>query len=352
VCPVFLFTSFQPMSDTLAGTWCLAAVWSALRARRSRAWAGAGGAAFAIAVLVRPTNLVLAPALLVFLGLDWRRLALWAAGGLPGAVWLACYNHALYHGALRSGYGDVFSTFAWSWGPPTAWHFAKWLGLLLPAPLLLLPLAAAAHRDFRTSLLPALALWFTAITGLYTFYEVSHETWWCLRFLVPAIPALILGGLLGVEALARRRTAARQDGFRRFAALVIAVWAVGVSVFWTHRFSILEIKNGEKTFARACTAAREQFPPGTLVVTMNFSGALYYYTNFPILRWDQVDPAQFARYVALAQKAGRLVAAVNFRWEELPALHEHCPGNWLRVGAVGDAELWRLAPPAPDAAMR
>lgn len=349
VCPMFLFTSFQPMSDTLAATWCLAAVWTALRARRTAGWAVVCGTAFGIAVLVRPTNLLLLPALLVLLGWDWHRLALATVGGLPGAAWLAFYNRALYGGALRSGYGDWFNSFAFHWGPPTAWHFVQWLALLLPAPLLLLPFAALARRETRTRSLLALAAWFAAITGLYTFYEVSHEVWWCLRFVVPAIPALILAGLLGMEAWARRFDAARQSQIRAIAALVLAIWAIGLSVFWTRRFSITETKNGEKIYAKACAAVLEKFPPGTLVVTMTFSGAFYYYTDFAILRWDQVDAADFTRYAALAQQAGRSVVAVDFKWEEERALHEHCPGNWVRAGQVGDALIWRLAPAPPGA---
>ncbi len=348
-CPMFLFTSFQPMSDTLAATWCLAAVWAALRARRAASWAAACGAAFAIAVLVRPTNLVLLPALLVVLGWDWRRLVLATLGGLPGVAWLAFYNHVLYGGALHTGYGAWFSAFAWSWGPPTAWHFAKWLALLLPAPFLLLPFVAFARRESRTRGLFALAVWFAAITGFYTFYAVSHEVWWCLRFIVPAIPALILASLLGLEVLAQRCAVPQRDRFRSLAAQAIAVWAIGLAAFWIYRSAILEINNGEKTYAKACAAAREQFPPGTLVATVAFSGAFYYYTDFAILRWDGLEPAEFARLAALAQKAGRTVAAVEFKWEETRALHEHCPGNWRRVGQVGDAIFWRLGPTPPGA---
>lgn len=352
VCPVFLFTSIQPMSDTLAGTWCLAAVWAGLRARNHRGWAGACGTAFAIAVLVRPTNVVLLPALVILLGWDWRRLALATLGGLPGVAWLAVYNHALYGGALRSGYGDWTATFAWAWGPTTAAHFLRWLALLLPAPLLALPVLATQHPQASVRRLLALAVWFAAIVGVYTFYEVSHETWWCLRFIVPALPALILGGLLGIDALAQRRAGPKRSSFQAIAAAAVAIWAIGLSTYWFRHFELAETKGGERTYLKACEAARVHFPPGTLVATMNFSGALYYYTEFPVLRWDQVDAADFRRYAALAGKAGRTVAALEFRWEEPKALRERCPGEWTRVAEVGNAVLWKLAPAARQAGSR
>ena len=343
LCPVFLFTAMQPLSDTLATTWCLAAVWAALRARRARGWAVACGAACAIAVLVRPTDLLVAPALLVLLGPDWRRIALFAAGGLPGAIWDAAYNRALYGGALHSGYGSIFETFHLVYGWPTAWHFLKWLALLLPVALLALPFVAAARREFRTRELLALVVWFGAITGVYIFYEVSHEVWWCLRFILPAVPALVLGGGLGLEALARRVDAARAERIRAVAALALAVWAAVLARYWTHRFFIMTMKAGEHTYIEACTELREKFPPGTLVVTMTFSGAAYFYTDLPVLRWDQVDAPRFAQFAALAQKAGRTVVAVEYKWEEDKALREHCPGNWQLVATLKNAAIWRLA---------
>lgn len=106
VCPLFLFTSFPPLSDTLATAWCLATVFAALRARQGLAWAAGCGVFLAIAVLVRPTNIVILPALLVLIGFEWRRFLALAVPGLPFALWLGYYNHALYGGAMRSGYGE------------------------------------------------------------------------------------------------------------------------------------------------------------------------------------------------------------------------------------------------------
>ena len=93
----------------------------------------AAGAAFAAAVLTRPTNLLLAPALVVLIGWKPRQLLAFVAGGLPGAAWLAWYNHALYGHPLASGYGNIGAAFGVRYGAPTALHFGKWLALLLPA---------------------------------------------------------------------------------------------------------------------------------------------------------------------------------------------------------------------------
>jgi hypothetical protein len=344
-CPVFIFTSIQPLSDTVATAWTLVALFTALRARRARAWAVACGVALAIAVLVRPTNLVLAPALLVLLGLDARRLGLFVLGGIPGAAWMAFYNHQLYGNALRSGYGDVLAAFALPYGVPTALHFAKWLALLLPAALLVLPFAALVHLKTRRRELLALAAAFGAIAGVYVFYEVSREVWWCLRFILPVLPALIVAGLLGVEALARRRDAPRAQRLRNVSALALSLWAVGNAWYWTPRLGVFMMKQYEQAYADGSRAARAQLPDDAVVLSFAFSGSLYFYTHYAILRWDQMEAPAFERYAGLARQAGRPVCAVLFDWEEQDAFRR-CPGAWRRVATVRNVGLWQLSAPA------
>ena len=344
LCPVFLFSSIQPLSDTLATLWCLAAMLAALRSRRTAGWAGACGAALGIAVLVRPTNIVLLPALVVVLGFDWRRLGLAILGGLPALVWLALYNRALYGGVLRSGYGDLQDAFALHNAWPTTRHFAHWLVLLLPAILVGLPFAAIMRPAGRGRHLTALALWFGAITGLYACYEVSHEVWWCLRFILPGIPALIIGGLLGLETISMLIPVRWADRYRIGVALMLGGWAIGGSWYWTRKLGVQYIRGYEQVYADATHAAKAQLPPNALVVAFHLSGALYYYTEFPVLRWDTADTADFAHYAALAQKTGRPICAVLYDVEVSDALHGHFPGAWERIGTVKNVGLWRLTP--------
>lgn len=342
--PVFLFTSIQPLSDTPATAWSLAALVAGIRAGRSAGWAAAAGGAFAMATLVRPTNLLLAPALLVLVGLSPRRLLAFGAGGLPGAAWLAWYNHALYGHPLASGYGNIGAAFALHHGVPTALHFAKWLALLLPALLLVLPFAAVTRGELRDRRLAALAAAFVAITGCYAFYEVSHEVWWCLRFILPAVPALILASLIGIEALARGPGARWPRGFRPGIAGLISLWAVAAALHWAPRLAVFEMRRYEQAYADGVEAALARYRPDALVVCSAFSGSLYYYTPFAVLRSDQLGPADFARYTERLRPAGREIGALLFEAEEAEAFRR-CPGNWTRVARVGNVGLWRLAPP-------
>ena len=84
------------MSDIAATFWCAAAVLAALCSRRRMAWAAAAGAAFAMAVLLRPTAAVLLPALLIALPFAVRHYLVFAAGGAPLAAVFLAYNNAAY----------------------------------------------------------------------------------------------------------------------------------------------------------------------------------------------------------------------------------------------------------------
>lgn len=351
-CPIFIFTSIQPLSDTLATTWTLAAVYPALCARRHAAWAAVCGAAFAVAVLVRPTNAVLLPSLLVLLGLKSRRLGLFVAGGLPGAIWFGTYNQLLYGGPLRSGYGDIFAAFGLSHVPASLVDFARWLTLLLPAALLVLPIAAPFDREFRDRTFAALAVWFGAVIAFFSTFDSSHEAWWSLRYILPALPPLILAALLGLAAAIRRFPAPQRPALLAAAALFLTLWSVAGSVYWTRKLGALYTQGYEQAYADAGRAARQLLPPDSLVLAFHTCGALYFYTDFPVLRWDQIDAAHFARYSALAAKSGRPICAVLFDSEENAALRERCPGEWTRLGSVKNITLWRLAAAAPAPAAK
>ncbi|MBL9201330.1 MAG: glycosyltransferase family 39 protein [Opitutaceae bacterium] len=341
--PVFIFMSIQPLSDTLATVWCLAAILAAQRAATVPApgWALACGAAVGVAVLVRTTNILIVPAAVALLGLDVRRLGFAVLGGAPAALWLGYYNHTLYGGALQTGYVNISEAFGWRHSLPTAVHFAQWLALMLPAALVALPAVALVRgaRPVRTGL--ALGLWFGAFAVVYAFYEISREVWWDLRFILPGTPALIIGGLVGLDALAKSPRA------RVLSAVGIALWSAGLGWFWTKKHHLLLTPIYERDYADASAAAREKFPPGTLVIAGLHSGSLFYYTDLAILRWEFVPPADWARLRALAENAGRPIGAVLFNLEEKEALRERCTGPWTQVAKINHVTLWRLAAPAP-----
>lgn len=342
VFPVTLFIAIQPLSDVLATTWVLAAVYAALRAHASLRWAAAAGAALAVAVLVRPTNILLLPALTLFVATGWRPLVAAALGGLPGACVLLATNAHLFGSPWQMGYGSIFEAFAADYFAPTMLHFGKWLGTLMPGLGLALAAVFFGLPRFPIRARLALALWFFVPVIFYAFYEVSGQVWWCLRFILPAVPALLLAAVATLDHfLARHRRTLI------ITAAAVTVWAVGLSVFWTREFHTLLTKTYEQAYAEVGRWSRTHLPANTVILTNTDSGSLYYYTPFPILRWDQVSVAEFSAQAAHLTRAGRPLHLVILVSEESLALNERVPARWEKVAVVAQRSIWRYVAPAP-----
>ena len=123
---VLLMQAEQAMSDVVAALWVAAALLFALRSRKREAWAMAAGAAFGMAVLVRPSNAIAAIPLL--LALDWRlrTLTLFVTGGLPLAAFQCWWNGILFGAPLRTGYGGL-GDFRLANFPPRFSHYSRTL---------------------------------------------------------------------------------------------------------------------------------------------------------------------------------------------------------------------------------
>ena len=74
---------------------------------------------------------------------------------------------------------------------------------------------------------------------------------------------------------------------------------------------------------------------------MQVSGAFFYYTDFTLVRWDQMEPGTFARVAAAAGASHRPIYAALFPFETAEALHERMPGRWTKITAIRDIGIWR-----------
>jgi hypothetical protein len=346
------------MSDGLATTWCTAAVLCALLARRRAAFAAAAGFAFGVAVLVRPTDVLLLPALALALPGRWRAWLRFAAGGVPAAVFLVAWNVEVYSRLLGTGYGDLDRFFAVSYFWPRVVHFLVWLGRLLGPPVLLLWLGSVARavRGERRHLV--LLVWFVPMVVFYAFYFYSNEAWWYLRFILPVVPGLVLGAaLFGHELVgaAYRRFSGRLARVTIAAAAVtVLIVALACSHHYNQHFRVTRIARGTADYPRSIAWAESRLPDRAPVLCMQVSGAMFYYSERPFLRWDLMAPEEFVRARDAARSAGAELYALLFEIEVEKFL-ARAPGAWEQVGRSGRASLWRPraeAPPPPAPASR
>jgi hypothetical protein len=344
VSPVYILMSLQAMSDMPALVWVTAAVYYAWISR-DRTWlALPAGMALAMAVLVRPSDLLAAVPVALALGFSLRRWLLLIVGGLPGAIFLSVFNLAAYGSIFTTGYGSVASEFSRQVVPSTLVHYATWLPVLL-TPLIVLALGLPALRRRRPLPTVLLAVWALIFPAFYVFNIHLHEFWWYLRFLLPSFPPLIVSALLVTDTLIARWRLPLRPWWLAMAGALTALNGMA----WTCHFGAHHVAYDEKVYSEASAWMREHLPANAVVATMQTSGALFYYTDYPLVRWDMISPADFQRIAAACTAAGRPIYAALFPFEiedaDQSAFQKHLNGHWTQIGAVRYVSIWRYDSP-------
>jgi hypothetical protein len=322
-CPVFLFMAVQSMSDVVAAAWCAAAVLAATSDRK-RAVVIAG-AAFGVAVLVRPASIVL---LLPLLLLIRPRNYVWAGlGGLPFALILFWINWRLFDSPLASGYSQIglVADLTLRGSLTRAASYVYWtLRQLGPAVVigwiasLWIPYAPLRIRI-------GLAGWFAVFLLFYATYDLRGP-WWYTRFLLPAYPGLIVAAAIVAEQLLRsgRRLAMAT-------AVVMAAVSLTAALSFARESKPLTIDEAQRHVVEVTDWLRENLPAGSMVMSMELSGAIVYYTEHYPLRWDWVSRDEMRSYVDTAAARGRSSWAVLMN-------HEMAEAEGL-LGPLGKPEI-------------
>jgi dolichyl-phosphate-mannose-protein mannosyltransferase len=334
--PIFLSSAIQPLSDDAALFWALVAMYCALRANRRAALAIVAGIAFGIGVWVRPTNLLLA--LPFAFALRWRWPLLWraAVGAIPVGLALAAYQKVQFGSPFLTGYGSAGEMLQASIIAKCAPHHLLWL-MKTMSPLAILGLLFAIvdrRLERRTRIL--LPIWIGIFFLFYMAYDICAD-WWDMRFLLPGVPALIIGPLLVLQRLATTRV-------RSFVAAALALVLLVTPIVMSRRLRVFDYGKGELQWPRFVSWTERQLPPNALVIGGIFCGAFYYYSDRFVVRWDQLETDDFQLMRAYAGNA-------NLRWYAMMSsvadtseeeFVKRYPGKWTVVARERDVTLWRL----------
>ncbi|RME68159.1 MAG: hypothetical protein D6781_11670, partial [Verrucomicrobia bacterium] len=116
----------------------------------------------------------------------------------------------------------------------------------------------------------------------------------------------------------------------------------------TRDLHVLGVPANERRHRLIAEWAAAHIPKNALVVTMQASGALYFYTDLPILRPDLVTPEHFERYRRQAP-ADMPVFAILDHWELAADGQPPLPGPWEKQTEIQFFSAWRQLDPAPPA---
>jgi hypothetical protein len=365
LCPVYIFMGLQPMSDVAAAVWVCIALAVALRignrpaetaseAGGGSAWARAlplvCGIATGMAVMIRPTNVLMIPALLIAMRFSLRNVVPWALAGLPLGIVDALYNWQLYGRPFMTGYGNVTGLFQWEWVRPTLLHYLIWFPCVLtPVVFLAAGVFFLRKQPLRDRLV--LVVWPGAYLCVYASYYFTHETWWYLRFLIPAMPPLVIGALLVLRELWSRTLGnAQQDKahwrwlFGTAGASALVLWLIVVG----SRLPVLDSGLGNEAYSDNALWLATHAPANSVVVCTYTGGAVYYYTSLALVH--PADEREAQRILELAGQTHHPLYAMFFKFDQAPLGYFH-GGQWTWVHGHGDinVERWdRSDDPAHD----
>jgi hypothetical protein len=185
----------------------------------------------------------------------------------------------------------------------------------------------------------------------YLPYAVFND-WTYLRFLLPAIPLLLVLAAAAMDAIGRwlftriamrvssvLTSPLREAGTRA----VLGIVTVLVAFFLIREArdrSVFDLQRLEARYEKAGTFVATRLPPNALVITSWESGSVRFYSGRPTLVWDVLDPAWLDRALDFVRTRGFEPYLLFERWEE--------PAFRRRFGGTGIAALdW---PPAAEVA--
>ncbi len=339
--PIFLYQAVQPMSDVPATALWLAALVFVTRGTLRAAIAA--GICASLAVLVRPNLafLVLALPLLLKNG-DSPRLQnekrglspfpsraenrpdfgdpgkrglspffCFIAGGAPAAAIMIALNAARYGSPFASGYGGGGVLFQLSHVWPNLARYPRWL-LETQTPVIVLALAGPwilwQRGRGRITLVGSVAVILTFAT--YLAYTVFDD-WWYIRFLLPALPVLIVFAVVAVFAVAEWLPPLARRSPRSFVATFLCLVLGGWYLHVAQTRHVFELQALESRFRIAGEYARRALPANAVIFAVQQSGSIRFHGGRRTLAWDAVEPSAldasigwlrargFAPYIAL-----------------------------------------------------
>jgi hypothetical protein len=162
---------------------------------------------------------------------------------------------------------------------------------------------------------------FAACVGLsYLFYLPFHD-WSFLRFGAPAIGIAFLFTADLVDWMARGRAAWRIVGF---GGLILAMGMHAVE--FSRARNVLASGREEQRYAVAGVHVLTHTPPEAVVLSVEHSGGVRYYSGRLTMRWDMLEPEWLDKAIAVLRERSVPTYLLIERFEE-PAFRERFRGQ-------------------------
>ena len=333
VSATFLLMHFSPMSDVpVAALWLGAWLSASGTSRGAPAMAGALAGA---AVLTRPN---LAPLALVIgatilmpgAAADVRRaarnmpraLAAFALPLLAAVAVLLVIQWKRYGDPLMSGYGSAGELFAPGHIAPNLASYAARVTAIYTPVIWLWLTGAAVIRRMPSRALFASTIAFIGVVWLAYLPYLPFEAWFFTRFLLPAIPFMLVLAMIVVLAIVRRLPVWSRPAVSAAFIILMIVSLCAVS----RRHGVFESAAIERKYPDAGHYVRDRLEANSYVLARQHSGSVRLYSGRPTIRWDVIGGDQLDLVVRTVRATGSPVYVVMDD-DEVPEFARHFEGQ-------------------------
>jgi hypothetical protein len=236
-------------------------------------------------------------------------------------------QNAMYGGPLKSGYGNLSLLFTPSHIWPNLLRYPSWL-LATETPIVLLALAAPFVVPSPSKAAWWLLVFSTVTLACYLPYVV-FDAWWYLRFVLPAVGAILALTAASTVWLMERLGARWRAPVFALACGVLAVLNLSTAA----RRQVFELRDLEQRYRIAGEYIAAYLPADAAVVTVHQSGSVRFYSGRLTLVWAEIDPASLDRALQYLRSRNYHPYLSFETWEE-PAFRK----RFERASAIGRLE--------------
>jgi hypothetical protein len=234
-------------------------------------------------------------------GSGLRSATRFAIGLVPGVVLLALLQRAMYGSPLATGYGKTGNLMAVAHVLPNLRNYVWWL-LGAHTPVLLLALIAPAVMRHRRHAWLGLA--FAATTLACYLPYLIFDAWWYSRFLLPAIPLLVILSVAVLVLLVERIAATARFATRVSIVAGCTVLLMGLWISIAAARHVFDLSEWEQHYYRAGMAVEAHGARPAAIVTVRNSGSVQYYAGQPTVLWDAIEAGSLDETLAFLRGRG------------------------------------------------
>ncbi len=167
--------------------------------------------------------------------------------------------------------------------------------------------------------------------GFYCGYSITHESWWSLRFVLPAVSALVILAVAGAEELLRP-IRSRTQICRALVGTSLGLF-IGNAAWQFRRLPILYSWRDNQAYRDSAVWIEQSAPKSAVILSFQASGALYFYTSHPLICSEHLTESDVVAVLGRLIALGQPVYAVVFPREGITSF-SRLPGRWSKGNHV------------------